>query len=1066
LVCPQCGERNPPRFRFCGSCATRLSAPPRETRKLVSAIFCDLVGSTEMGERLDAESVKQVQTRYYAEMRRAIEGHGGWVEKYIGDAVVGIFGVPILHEDDALRAVSAAAEMRERIGALNAELERDWGTRLRTRIGVNTGEAVAEREVFLSQVFVAGDAMNVAARLEQAAGPGEILLGHQTYGLVRDSVQVVPVEPLTLKGKREPVPAWRLLKITVPHGRKREFDSPLVSRDRELARLTESLVETRRAGAARVVTILGSAGVGKSRLVHEFVSSLRGTATVLQGRCLPYGEGITFWPIAEVIKQACGITQEDSAEESRAKIAERLPESEVRSLVCERIAGVLGLGEAESATVESFWAIRKLLEALAHPRPLVVVLDDIHWAEDTLLDLVGYLATQTLQAPILLVCLSRPDLLEQRPEWTAELTNASTFTLEPLGPADSARLIENLLGGEPLREKASRHLTDAAAGNPLFLEELVRMLVDEGLLRQEDGTWVAATDLSAIAVPPTLRALLGARLERLDPDERQALEAASVIGKEFARDAVADLLPPPARRDLSGRLEMLVRGGFVRAEGGDEFLFHHILIRDVAYESMPKRARAELHERYADRLEAQAGERLTEYEVIVGYHLEQAFRLREQLGPVGAETQALGVRAGRRLASGGGGASRRGDVAGAVNLLRRALELLPDDDPDTHEVMLDLGISLLHAGHVAESEEFLTRAVEVAVARRDLRIESYARIERSGLEVDIHPELGPDSLRREAEKALPVFEALGDDVGLAKTWRRLATMDGVGCRWGAAGEAFERARTHARRAADGREEALASALIFQSLVRGPTPVETGITRCEELLHEGGRHRGVEAVGLAALANLQAMVGRFDDARRLLVRSDAILEDLGQTRRMLETAFLAAETEMLAGDPAAAERKLAWAYETVKPSGFKGYLASLAAALAEPLAALGRYDEAEELTALSEATAGADDADSQVKWRQVRAKIRAHRGDFDAAEAFGREAVRRAEATDALNMRGGALVDLAEVLGLADRFEAAHTAALQAVDIYARKGNRVAEENTRALRARLPGHGAAVRGIGA
>jgi len=683
-VCPQCGERNSARSRFCGACAAPLSAPPaREVRKIVSALFCDLVGSTEMGERLDPESFRQVQARYYAEMRRAIERHGGQVAKFIGDAIVGTFGVPRLEENDAERAVTAALEMRERIGELNSELERDWGTRLRIRIGVNTGEAVVEGTGSVGGVGVLDDVMNVAARLEAAAGPGEILLGHQTYALVRNSVEVVPVGPLALKGKSAPVRAWRLVQITAPHGRPQEFDSPLVGRARELEVLQEGLTATRNAGTGRLVTILGPAGVGKSRLLHEFVSSLHGSATVLHGQCLPYGDGITFWPVAQVIKQACGITRDDSAQETRTKISARLPADEARSLVCERIAGVLGLTEGASATSETFWAIRKLLEAVAHPRPLVVALEDVHWAEHTFLDLVEDLAARPPAAPILLLCLARPDLLESRPGWDRELENATGVHLDLLDDADSTLLIENLVGGRPLGEEASRHLTDAAGGNPLFLEELIRMLVEEGALREKGRGWVATADLATISVPPTLRALLGARLDRLDLHDRSVLEAAAVVGKEFGRRAVAELVPATARRRIRGRLEGLVDRGLIRSRSADEFRFHHILIRDVAYESIPKRARADLHERHAVWLEARAGERLPEIEEIVGYHLEQAVQLREQLAPANAHTRALRDRGGRVLASSGRHAAGRGDLHGAVKLLARSLALLPEEGSDT-----------------------------------------------------------------------------------------------------------------------------------------------------------------------------------------------------------------------------------------------------------------------------------------------------------------------------------------------------------------------------------------------
>jgi class 3 adenylate cyclase len=321
--------------------------PAREVRKVVSVVFCDLVGSTAMAERLDPESVRQIWSRYYMEMREAVERHGGRVAKNIGDAVLGVFGHPTLHEDDALRAVSAAAEMRDRLVELNNELKRDWGTQIRTHIGVNTGEVVVEEFGVNPETIFVSDTVNVAARLEQAARAGEILIGDQTHAFVRGSVETVPVEPLTLKGKSEPVLAWRLLQVTAPHGRGREFDAPLVGRHRELAWLAAELARTEREGTTRLVTIVGLAGVGKSRLAHEFVASLGGRGTVLQGRCVPYGDGVAFWPIAEVIRQACGIAADDSADESRRKLTERLAASEIRELLGERLAVVVGLDETE-----------------------------------------------------------------------------------------------------------------------------------------------------------------------------------------------------------------------------------------------------------------------------------------------------------------------------------------------------------------------------------------------------------------------------------------------------------------------------------------------------------------------------------------------------------------------------------------------------------------------------------------------------------------------------------------------------------------------------------------------
>jgi class 3 adenylate cyclase/tetratricopeptide (TPR) repeat protein len=1064
--------------------------PAREVRKVVSVVFCDLVGSTAMAERLDPESVRQIWSRYYMEMREAVERHGGRVAKNIGDAVLGVFGHPTLHEDDALRAVSAAAEMRDRLVELNNELKRDWGTQIRTHIGVNTGEVVVEEFGVNPETIFVSDTVNVAARLEQAARAGEILIGDQTHAFVRGSVETVPVEPLTLKGKSEPVLAWRLLQVTAPHGRGREFDAPLVGRHRELAWLAAELARTEREGTTRLVTIVGLAGVGKSRLAHEFVASLGGRGTVLQGRCVPYGDGVAFWPIAEVIRQACGIAADDSADESRRKLTERLAASEIRELLGERLAVVVGLDETESPATETFWAIRKLLEELAQPQPLVIVFDDVHWAEDTFIKLLLDLSRRT-QGPILLLCLARPDLFEQEAERKAEAADAGLLSpdpldqrkramllasllagsellaLDPLDQREGALLLASLLGGGELEAAAAARLIETASGNPLFLEELVRMLVDERLLRKEGDLWIATADLSSIAVPPSLQALLAARLDRLEPRARLVIDMASVIGAEFARSALCEFLPPEVRRSIAALLETLFNRGLLRSgRTGDELRFHHILIRDVAYESVPKLTRAELHSRYAALLEDQVGDRLPEHEEIVGYHLEQAFRHRKHLGLIGPETRALAVRAGTHLSSSGRRASARGDIPGALDLLWRALALLPDEAAGSNQTMLDLGVSLMQSGEAVKADELLTRAIDLAAAQGDRRLEWHARIERSGVRVDLRPELGWESLRGEAQAALAVFEALGDEAGLAKAARRLATIDGVGCRWVAAGAGFERALAHAQHADDAGEEALASAMIFHSLVLGPTRVDVGIDRCEELLDEAGKHRSVEAVGLAALANLQAMIGRFADARRLLARSEMILEDLGQTRRLVEISFRAAETEMLAGDPDAAERKLAWAYRTVKPTKQWGYLASIAAALAEPLEALGRYDEAFEMTRISEAAAGEDDPDSQIKWRQVRAKICALRGDLDAASMHAREAAERAAATDAVNMRASALVDLAGVLDLVGLHDEARRTARAALDLYLRKQNRVGSERTQALVARLQRRRVSLRGPGA
>jgi class 3 adenylate cyclase len=500
------------------------SAAGRDVRKTVTVVFCDVAGSTSLGEERDPESVRRVMGRYFEQARTALERHGGTVEKFIGDAVMAVFGIPALHEDDALRAVRAAAELRERLGDLNEELERDWGIRLETRTGVNTGEVVTGGV----ETLVTGDAVNVAARLEQVAAPGEVLLGATTYALVRDAVSVEPVEPAALKGKRKAVHAYRLLEVRPDAaGRERRIDSPMVGRERQLALLLRAFDNTASDRACHLFTILGSAGVGKSRLVEEFVRSLPADTSVLRGRCLPYGEGITFWPLAEAVREAAAIGEQGDPIQAVRKIASLLEGEQDAEAIAERVAALTGLMAATpGGEEEAFWAVRKLFERLARDVPLVAVFDDIQWAEPTFLDLIEHMADWSREAPILLVCLARSELLDARPTWGGGKLNATSLSLEPLGAEESQQLIANLLGQAELAHEARARITEAAEGNPLFVEEMLAILIDDGLLVRRNNHWGATTDLSAVSVPPTIQALLAARLDRLEDEERSVIERA------------------------------------------------------------------------------------------------------------------------------------------------------------------------------------------------------------------------------------------------------------------------------------------------------------------------------------------------------------------------------------------------------------------------------------------------------------------------------------------------------------------------------------------------------------
>jgi class 3 adenylate cyclase/tetratricopeptide (TPR) repeat protein len=1014
-------------------------------RKTVTILFCDLTGSTALGEELDPESLREVIQRYFTEMRAVVERHGGTVEKFIGDAVMAVFGVPHVHEDDALRAVRAAIDMQSALDALNVEIERGWGIRIQARIGVNTGEVVAADPAVV-QSFVSGDPVNVAARLEQAAEPGQILLGEPTYRLVRAAVIAEPLEALAVKGKAEPLPAYRL--VVVEAGAEilpRRFDSPLVGRGNELAAIRDAFEGGVTDSACRLVTVIGHAGVGKSRLTHEVVTLLGDRARVLRGRCLPYGEGITFWPVAEALREATGLDEATSPEDAEARIAAILPSGQ-DGVVVDRLGAILGVGGTAGPIQESFWAIRKGFEGLATEKPLVVVFDDIQWAEPTFLDLVQYLATFAAGHPVLLLCLARPELLEARPDW-GEM--GSAIRLEPLRSEESERLVGNLLGEWSGPEEVGRQIVNGAGGNPLFIEEMLRMLVDDGALTREDGRWVAREDLSRVGAPETVHAVIAARLDRLDPAVRDVLQRASVVGEVFWWGAVADLSTEAEATDVGRSLQTLVRKDLIRPDpstfaGEDAFRFGHLLIRDVAYDSLPKKIRADLHARFASWIERRSGERVMEYEEIVGYHAERAHRYLAELGPVDERGAALAAIAAERLASAGVRSFDRGDIPSAANLLSRAVALLPAQEPRQLELLQPLAISLADMGRFDEADAVFQQAIDGGRAIGDRRIELRAATRYRFTWMIRSPEANHAGPLAEMERAIAAFEELDDDAGLAEALRLVGIVRLWAGQCGEALQLWERAAAHARKAGDPRLEVDVRHWMGVALTQGLTPAGEAIDRIRALLrgHEDDPlHRSHMS---RFVAELEAMRGRFPEARSLLDEGMEVARQLGLVMAVGSGYQRSAgQIAFLAGDMKMAEAALREGLETLERIGDIGHRVSVAADLALVLLEMdGREREVLALADVNARLMIEDDVDAVVRWDAARARALGRLGDAAEAERLARRSVDRAWATDYSGLRALSQIALAEVLLRSGRREEAAGALKKAIASHEAKGNVV------------------------
>jgi class 3 adenylate cyclase/tetratricopeptide (TPR) repeat protein len=1039
-ACPTCGADNPERARFCWSCGSALgveAAPAAETRKTVTILYCDAISSTALGERIDPESLRSLMTRYFDVMREVIEFHGGVVEKFIGDAVMAVFGVPTVHEDDALRACRAAVEIRDRLAGLDAGIHAERGATVEWRMGINTGEVVAG-DGSAAQRIVTGDAVNVAARLEGAAAPGEILLGADTFAMVRSAVSAKAVEPLSLKGKAEPVPAWRLTGVLDATGRHaRPLEAPLVGRQRPLRLLDEAFREAVEERICHLFTVLGVAGVGKSRLVDEFIGALGDQAQVVTGRCLAYGHGITYWPVAEAIRDGAGIRETDSAEVSRERLSSVLAEEPEAERIVEIVAGILGLEAASPPPEQIFWAIRKTFERLARQRPLVLAFDDVQWGEPTFLDLVEHIADWTRDAPILLIALARSELIEKRPAWGGGKRWSTTVQLEPLSEGESDELLTSLLGHAQLPAEVRSRVSGAAEGNPLFVEELLAKLIDDGFLTKGNGSWLASRDLRELTIPPTIQALLSARLDGLESEERTVIERASVEGNTFHRGAVIELAPEPIKLRVTERLTALLRMELVRPDqasfaGEEAYRFRHLLIRDAAYQALAKQTRSELHERFADWLEQIAADRVAEYGEIVAYHLEQAYRYRTELGPPDARARELATRASGLLADAGRRADLRADAAAAADLLGRAVDLMPPDDPERGVLMVLLARRLPTVGEAARADRLLVEVVAAAARTGDERAGAWAELALVELRSSTQATMVLSESMHEAERLRDILARLGDPVGaslaeLVAAWA-LFSM-------GRAGEAASRAR-----AALDRPESVGPWLreariqIGAAAVFGPTPCNEAIQLIEDLVSKG--YSPGADLGIGRMLTLQ---GAFDDARERITRAARDLEELGDRFLLTETDAALAHNALLSGDAKSAVRLYRESYDRKIGLGDRGYASTTAVGLSTALLADGDLDEAWRYAAVARETSASDDIASQTGGRGVQARVLSARRQHAEAEDLAREAVAAVGMTDYLLSHGEVLMHLAHVLRGAGKEDEAVAAAREALALYEQKG---------------------------
>ncbi|MFE7618469.1 adenylate/guanylate cyclase domain-containing protein [Streptomyces sp. NPDC057496] len=1078
MNCTSCRHELPAAARFCPSCGTPCPSPvaaaPEDERKLVTAVFCDLVGSTALSGLLDPETLRTVTLRYFAVMSEQIEAHGGTPEKFIGDAVMAVFGVPVMREDDARRALAAALGMREALAGLNTELEATLGIRLDIRIGVNTGQVVASSDASTRQALISGETVNVAARLEQNAAAGEILIGPQTLEAAGPTVVVQETGPLRLKGKTDSVHAYRLIALGADDPELlRRFDVPFIGRAAERAALDEALEHTARGAGPGLVRLVGDAGIGKTRLAREWLTGLDGPGrpVVGTGRCRSYGDHGTLAPLADAVREVLG-----------SPVAQEALRGALRGALQDAPAGASGRSVRSGAAVADAWALLRggllhdgtpnapfedmcaalvtVLSRTAGRRPVLLVIDDWHWAEPLLVRTVNRLAGPLGRAGGLIVCPGRPD----GPPAAADPAAgpARILPLTGLPRAEAALLIRELTGPAPddrdARGRVPRPRTphasgsrghdlyDRAEGNPLYLEQL---LVPAG--PAPEG--VRDVDVRGAALPPTLQALLGARIGALERAERATLDLAAVVGRDFtapelvrltraAREAENTARPAPAAhsgtsapQDDRGRVARALarlRGRRLveTAPGGEPGAGRHRfssgLVQEVAYASLSKRAKAERHA-WASELPSvtAAGE------AAVGGHLERAYRYRTELGLADDRAAALRARAAAALASAGAQALARSDLHWAQGLLERAVALYPAGDPAAAPALRRLGEVRLALGRSEDGERLLRQVLAIGTAPVEA---AHARLALAVLDP------ASVSVSATARSVLPLFESAGDWVGQARARLRLAQRLQLAGRHEEADRDLTLALDHAVRAEAEPERAAALGAIGISLWRGPEPVPVAVTRCRDLLAAHGAGRPAVRTTLnCPLAVLYALHDRADRARECLAESEQLADELGYAEAEVFLPVFRATVESLLGCTGPALDLLVRADRAAERGGAR----SMRPAIALEAARLLLDDDRPGETGPWLEGVGEEQSlphSDRVDLAGLRARLAAGAGDAEAALRHADRAVRDSLLTDSPLVRATASLDRARTLASLGDAAGSAAAAREAREGFAGKGH--------------------------